>query len=561
MSTSNLSVPRNAVFVLSTVILLHAIFLWQMMAWLWGRDHYQFFPLILIGATALAAFRLQGADWPAAPTFSLRVTCFSLASVCLMFFAAMANSHWLGTISAVLLAWAGLWYVGGREIADRLRGPFFFLVLAIPLPLNLDLSLIVSMQKLATATAGQLLDYFRITHVISGVAIRTDQREFMVEDACSGIHSLFSCISAMVFWGIVHRYSLLRILITITQTTAWVLVANSIRVFLIVFARHRYDADLESGMPHELLGTLTYAAALALSLSTDQLLRFLIPVGFQPLQAESISGGYRGYHNSEDSNTSVGQKLSMLASKSNRFVNQPVQFTKNNPLLPLVFVLVLFVPLSGLAVAQQFRNGSSGANQQFVESIAETAPETILPQRIGEWVQQSSRVVNRSPDDPLGTNSVVWMFEGNGIVANVSVDGYYSEFHDLSGCYSALGWELESTTNRETGSPKFPVTEVSLYKENGEFGLSLFSCFDSTHTAIQPPAAAGSVLRNLLNRLRSGRLLGKAAQPINAPVYQIQAMTTRQSPLLDHEKALVERLFVDVHDIVLGRMRSEGETP
>ncbi|MEP3478679.1 MAG: exosortase U [Fuerstiella sp.] len=561
MSTSDLNVPRNAVFVVSVVVLLHVIFLWQMMNWLWARDHYQFFPLIIIGTAALAAFRLQGAKWADSPTFSLRVICYLLGSFSLMLLATLANSHWLGTVSAMLLTWAGIWYVGGREIADRLRGPFFFLALAIPLPLNLDLNLIIAMQKLATASAGQLLDYFRITHVLSGVAIRTDQREFMVEDACSGIHSLFSCIAAMAFWGIVYRYSLLRILITIAQTTAWVLVANAVRVFLIVFARHRFDADLESGTLHELLGILTYAAALCLSLSTDQLLRFLVPLGFKPFQADSISGGYTRYSQSSDQNESALRKMNLISSKSNRFLNRPIAFFETKPILPIAALLIMFVPLSGIAVAQQFRNRASNVAPHFVESIAASVPQTLLPQRIGEWTQQSSRVVNRSPDDPLGTNSVVWMFEGNGIVANVSVDGYYSQFHDLSGCYSALGWELESTTNREIGSPQFSVTELALYKDNGEFGLSLFSCFDSIHTPIRPPAATGSALRNLLNRLRSGQLIGEQAQPVNPPVYQIQAMTTRQSQLLEHEKKLVEQLFVSVHDIVLGRMRSERKTP
>ena len=223
----------------------------------------------------------------------------------------------------------------------------------------------------------------------------------------------------------------------------------------------------------------------------------------------------------------------------------------------MIATLCLFLPLSGFSVVQQFHTTTMERQSYFVESIADAVPVALLPNQIGDWMQTESRVVNRSPDDPLGTNSVIWTFEGSGITANISVDGYYSDFHDLSGCYAGLGWELESSRNRTIGDD-IPLTELSLYKDSGEFGLSLFTCLDSTHTHLQPPAPAGTAFRLLLNRLRSGQLISKQSAPVNPPVYQIQVMTTRGSQLLAHEHQLLEELFRNIHDIVRHHLSAKG---
>lgn len=557
MPSSDAKVPKSALIVLGAVIGLHAVFLWKMTHWLWDRDHYQFFPLVILGSIGLAAFRLSDAKWPSAAVFSPRVACYCFVALGLMLLACIADSHWLGTLSCLVLLWAGVWYVGGKTIAKQLRGPVFFLLLAVPFPLNLDLTLIIEMQKLATSAAGHLLDQWGITHTISGVAIRTDLREFMVEEACSGIHSLFSCVTAMVFWGVIHRYSLLRTVIMIVQTTLWVVVANSVRVFIIVFARHRFGADLENGTPHEILGVCTYFSALLLSLSFDQFLRFLVPVGFSPFRAENVSGTYGAYM--DGTKKPLEDRANSTMSTINRWLNQPIRGTKLKPAIPVLVVLLTFLPLSGLALAHQFRATGSEQKNYFVESIAERVSPGMLPEQLGDWKQMDSTVVNRSPDDPLGTNSVVWTYRGNGLTAKISVDGYYSDFHDLSGCYAGLGWELESSKNNRNPDPDLPWTELSLYKNDREFGLSLFSCFDSANKAIQPPPPAGSALRSLLNRLRSGALFPDQVAPINAPVYQLQVMTTRDTQILEHEKQLLQDLLLKVHDIVLPHMSNSQD--
>ena len=69
----------------------------------------------------------------------------------------------------------------------------------------------------------------------------------MVEEACSGIHSLFSCLCAVIFVCVIRKSGFLRIVINAVQTTGWVIAANAVRVFLVIYAFSEWDLPLDKG--------------------------------------------------------------------------------------------------------------------------------------------------------------------------------------------------------------------------------------------------------------------------------------------------------------------------
>lgn len=554
-SISTQPIPKSAGIAAAIVFLLHAIFLWSMGQWLWSRDHYQFFPMILIGSLALAWYRLQDAKWPERGSqLTLRVAFYAATSVAVYGLATLTDSNWLGTIAAILLLWTSIWFMGGKSIARRLRGPVFFLLLAIPLPLDLDLQLIIEMQKLASAAASYLLDYKSITHTLSGVAIRTSLKEFMVEEACSGIHSLFSCVTVMVFWAVIFRYGIIRTVLTLIQTIGWVLVANAIRVFCVVFFLHRWNINLESGTPHEVLGLATYASALIFALSTDQLLRFIWPSHFQPFKKDPSLGSYG---TAAEASNGLTESIKQWRKSMNSVLDRPRIPSAQSSLIALSAIAVCYVPLAGYTLVQAAMT-SAAANQtgaNFQASISDLVPESLLPTAVDEWKLVQSRSVNRSPDDPLGTNSVIWTYEGYGLLVNFSLDGFYPSWHDLSYCYTGLGWNLESAENVTDAKSGHVLTKLRLYKDTGEYATSYFSCFDSQNNPVQPAEASGSALRSLLNRLQAGNLTSAAAQSIEPPVYQVQLMTNQTTQLMAHERLQAEQLFSTLRDVVNTQMQ------
>ena len=517
------------------MLLLHLPFIMGWVTWMWGRDHYQFFPIILAGFGWLVWERLPLIKWPTAAAFSVRAGIYLLLSALVFAVACWTGSHWVGMIALLCSLWSTVWYVGGSSAADQLRGPFVFLLLLIPLPLNLDLQLIIGLQKIATWLASGALDLRGVRHTVSGVAIRTASKSYMVEEACSGIHSLFSATSVMVFLSVYFRYSLPRLVLSLLQTVFWVLVANAVRVFLIVYVDARWQVSLDSGWRHDALGFATYAGVLLAAISSDQFIRFIFP----------LSG----------SGKKVLQKdfFEQVVKPFNKFVSSILDEPKlRGPLaviLPAVVLVALYVPGAGMAVARQWRSapagdGEAGGAVVSVAALPQLSGES-LPTGLNGWQQLGFEAVTREGNDIFGMSSSVWTYQGDGLTANISADGFYPEWHDLAYCYTASGWKLQSGENHNirVAGDAVTYTRLNIYKQSGEFAKVYFCCFDSTNTAVKPPDPSGSLWRNLKNRLASGGLGAGDAVSVVPPVYQIQLMVVSDHELLPHEQQSLENLF------------------
>ena len=539
---------RSQIIIPVATLLLHAVFLGGLGFWLWSRQHYQFFPLVLVASSVLAWFRLQAAEWNASPKVSLRIAGLGFVATLCFVVAGVFESNWFGAIAAIFSCWALIWLYGGANIADRLRGPVFLLFLGIPLPLNFDLKLIIRLQKIASLQASRFLDLYYVRHSISGVAISTEDRSFMVEEACSGIHSLFSCLCVIVFLSVVQRYGLIRILMNVAQSVLWVVVANALRVFLVVYAHSVWTIALDSGWRHEALGFLTYAIALLMAISTDRLMQFIVPLaGSETMKKDNIY---------ETSKSPLAQLLTFVDDKRvwlNKFLDRP-RLSESMSLRVIVGVLVLlFVPFSAVSygrVASRWFAAPVVATVDAPVSLGDMATllakTGTMPAVVDDWALMNSERVDRSPDDPLGMTSLIHTFRGHGLEVSFSVDGYYSGWHDLAYCYTALDWKLKDQANSRDEATNYFSTSLSLYADDGQHLLNYFSCFDSQLVPVRPgDPSIGTIktFENLLERMGLKQGNTEKDPPIVVPVFQLHLMCVSPQELLDHEKESVRLLF------------------
>ncbi len=505
----------------------------QMVGWLWSRDHYQFFPLVLLGVGYLCYDRLRSTDIEMnGVSLCLRTVALTTASLALFLLAAVANSHWLGTAATMLFGWMLIWWFGGEPVVRQVRGPYLLLLLILPLPLELDRTLIVQLQKFATSAASAMLDWRDIRHLVEGVALTTPDGNFLVEEACSGIHSLFSCVTVMMFFAVYQRYGLVRTFLTLIHTVVWVVIANSFRVFLIVWSKHRFGASLEEGMLHEALGFGTYALALGLALSMDQFFRFLVQ---------------------HDSEAKVKHR-SRWNKKLHDWLNYPFASESTTSLLSRATLAIGFAPIMLLTLWNQagFLRSNETASPQsaFVETIAIDEISDRLPKSVQGFTQQDLRAVSRDANDQFGSNSVIATYTGDGMTVQFSVDGFYSAWHDLGICYAAMDWRLESAENRQRTAripeaidgPRVWETQLDLYRNDGQRAYCLFSCFDQQKSPVTPNEENSSPMRRLLDRFHSVVRRDGRPEP-NGAVFQHQLYYTTDSDLMNSEEERLRELF------------------
>jgi hypothetical protein len=111
---------------------------------LWGRPHYQFFPMALAGAAFLAWSRLKEVTEPCEPGHGALTAALMGMSFCGVAAATALWSPWLASLAAVAGLAGVTWWVGGRERLRAVTPALVLLLTIIPPPLALDTQLIVT---------------------------------------------------------------------------------------------------------------------------------------------------------------------------------------------------------------------------------------------------------------------------------------------------------------------------------------------------------------------------------------------------------------------------------
>lgn len=479
------SIGSRAVLGLLSLVAIALIYpIISLGAWMMGRDYYQHFPLMIIAAGVLAWLALRDRPVTLQPQLSLRVLLWSLLAVGATALVFAIPSRWMASLAAISWLIATLNFIGGRSLTHQLRGPLLLLCAAMPLPVNLDNAFVVWLQQLATRLSSLWLDLVGVLHLATGVAINTGTQQYIVEEACSGIHSIFAAIAVGFGYAVLRGYGVIRLLIVVLQLLVWVVVANAIRVFSMVYFKERWGFDLTDPTYHELLGLLTFAFGITLALSGDHLLRYIRPLpvasqdNFVPLGrawfpkldsavsdrfAAGIAGGLA--------------TLGMLVGVTfYRFESQPI-FTMPIEEMAKLTIVDLAIPDEGM-----------------------------LPEKLGDWKKTGFTSKKREAGDLFGgMASLIWEYQKGNRRVFLSLDGPYDSWHDLSICYKGVGWEIADRRTFKIGRGSSAWTGCDLRMSQSPIGRSqvLFVCIDPSGNGVDPPPYFGSAWEGFLMRART----------------------------------------------------------
>ncbi len=242
---------------------------------IWLRPHYQFFPLAVLGAAVLALARLRGYGPLNPGSFGYALPLLTAAWL-LLVVAELLYSSWLGSVAALAALTAVLYAVGGARLVVRLLPALVLLCLVIPPPFELDRQLILALQSLTARWASTVLDCLGVYHVMAGNVVEIGGRRLLVEEACSGVNSLFSLLACTLFFIFLVRRPPVHAIFLLAATVGWVLVANVARVVTVAYGTTHWGVDLAEGWRHEALGAAVFGVALGLVWSTDRFLLFLL---------------------------------------------------------------------------------------------------------------------------------------------------------------------------------------------------------------------------------------------------------------------------------------------
>jgi len=395
--------------------------------------------------------------------------------------------------------------------------------LAIPLPGNLDLRLINELQFAATDIASRGLDSVGIPHFKEGVTLVTAKDRFFAEEACSGIRSLFSTISAMAIYTVFFRHGFLRLLLNLVQSFFWVVLGNGLRIAIVIVFAENGVPEMASGTPHYLLGLGIFGLIVGLTVCTDFFTAGLI--------------GWRRPKTNE-----------ILGKKGKGDYGKLVQLNWGYGLL---FFFAFFVSAK-LVYAKEAHVWKSNYKQSFYAKVA----ESWIPSNIGNFQVVSFEHEIRRSNHPVSPESFKWhLTDKAGIIDNpvFSIDGPYPELHELHNCYRSLGWKIERLQYQ--GAPKNSC--LIQMRDNGRFGYVLYTAFGNHGRMVTPFQMVDRLadFKNNVEQVFGLTFITKSNWVYDLPVSQVQFFFQSNRQLTDEEIEPVINQFEKMKGFVLKNVR------
>lgn len=471
--------------------------------------HYQFFPLALIGSVLLA----RRAHQPAARRGCsvMGVGCVLTCGLLCLLIAVTLDSPWLGAAST-LFSYAAWLRFGCCGSWASVLPPVVMAATTLRLPMGIDVRLINELQRITAHSADAVLDVLGILHTLSGNVIAVPGRQLLIEEACSGVNSLFAATASLLFCLLWSGRGLLSSCLLLVSVPLWVVVANVLRVVAVAVLRVRWGIAADEGLLHDLLGFSTFLIAIGFIFSTERLLRFYAVL----VEAPATPGVA-----ASPQSMSSGRRLWTLAGGA------------------AAIIALLQVPALAARVDHYYSEWRS-------EPLAEWGGDA-LPQQIGPWRCSGYEVIERDRNSPFGRHSQLWTYLGHEQTAIVSVDYPFHGWHELVECYVAQGWEVEAREVVPTGVDQDARVDVRLRHAAGNRYARLLFLLTTRDGRAVPIRRRGEVDEWLdraevrLRALVGGRAGG--GSPEERATYQFQWFSESYVPATAEADAAVVQLF------------------
>ncbi|MBI2479154.1 MAG: exosortase U [Planctomycetia bacterium] len=504
---------------------------------LWRSEHYGFFPLVLVAVSWLLWTRIgvstAGAwRWPALLPLA--------AGWLLLGLAVWLWSPWLAVISALFTALAFLLRASPRT-ADVL--PVWLLLwLIVPPPLGWDGQLVSALQGLSAQWGSYVLDFMQYDHLLSGHVIEVPGQRFLVEEACSGIRSLFMLFACTAIFAVWQRLSWWHAALLLLSAVFWAVVVNVLRVTAVVIVSTESDFDVASGWSHELLGAGLFVVALLLVWSTDRLLLCL---------AEPIAR----HDDDELEHAEVDEE-------PHAEVHEGVPSPASRPVMLTVITCALF-PILGAAQLTLliFNPADRSVNFTGAGEISNDLGEELFPTEMLEWQRIAFKTERRGSNSIWGEHSRLWTYQRDATRAILSFDYPFLGHHPLVNCYESQGWIASSRAvvgaPSESSNGEMEIEQYELTKETGERALLLISHFDHHGQPLKPSSKSPLSLEAWTDGI-ARRMKGSfGAVDSEQVTYQFQLLLTEDDPPALDERNDARELFFQARSILQSALLTE----
>ena len=246
-----------------------SLFLWLRSRWV---DDYAY--CMVLPLASLAAVWMRRREIAAAPRRADGRGAFVVAFALFLHWAGvLAQQPRVSAVGFIVLLWGLFFLIYGYGLARWLLFPCGYLFLAIPL--NFIDSMTAPLRMFATAVSAGLLNGFglHVTRVGAGLFSAADNSfAFNVAPECSGLRSLLAMTALMGFYAWYSQKTLAKKWILFLCGVPVAILANVVRIILVVVAAALFGQETAMGLWHDYSGYPIFLIGIVSMLALDRLL-------------------------------------------------------------------------------------------------------------------------------------------------------------------------------------------------------------------------------------------------------------------------------------------------
>ncbi len=452
------------------------------------------------------------------------------------------------------------------------------LLVTLPLPLGGDEWLVTWLQRASSSACSLALDALNVPHMRTANIIEIKGIQLFVEEACSGIGSMYALLAAAALLLLINKRSLLLSALVIGSVPVWAMLGNFLRLLVIALGREYYQRDLSHGLDHELLGVATFSmAAFGLWMTEWLLAGFMQP--FPPTSPEfnfvfktlnavlcwpqpdpwSLIDSFEDETPQERERRLADERARREAAEA-RIVRIHLWQPKAVRVIARSaagIAVALGVMLLAVVSSEASSNMLSFGVAEFSDAQLEKMPGgKDMPETLGEWKLTNYEPTKRSTASAFGAHSSTWQYSKGEQRFLISLDFPFRGFHPLEVCYINSGWSLSSLRTLEDSSQsKWDWREILMENQFGSRGFVCYSLMtdecEPFGNGIEPGAHF-----NFVSRLSAMREANSMRSPVFQPIcYQVQLVCESGRQLNETEIEELRQQFFTARDLLREKVR------
>jgi len=507
---------------------------------LWGRQHYQWFPLLL-GVVVFLFLRLwrkaePAEDGPSSLSLGLGLLlCVFLTAVAYLYY-----TGWVATVAAIGVIGLLAAYLSGIRRMPGLFAVWALLFLLVRLPNQIEKRLLNLFESLSSKIASVIIDQSGTYHVVQGHLLVIDGYEIELDKICNGFFSVVSMVAVACLYALWRKRPCFHVALLIGSAFAVATVVNVLRIATvgIVYGTAGWDL-MDSGWVYVML-VASFAFGLLALMSCDALYSFFL----QPVATKEKKKDGRGLV--KVWNAIVGFRISKVLESFRKPHTSGASAAR--PVLTSVLALCLLCLTAFEASVLYYRWGFGDYQTYFMhdkEKLAIIDPADVQFARPG-WKLLDVQTEAREFSSLWGTYSFVWRLEYHDTMVIMSLDYPFDKWHDVKVCYGNLGWKLEAEGLLMPESYKnWGASETEMSLPTGDYGFILCSHCDHMGKPVQPKPTAHQfdMVMYYLHPKQWTAPYGISVDRNQNTFYQTQVMVTAAFPLDEPTKNEIREMY------------------